>query len=429
MKILTVVQHLGSGGNERVAQNFSLIYKLCGHEVAVLAIDHGGVREEILNQNNIKLFLGASEREEKIKAVQQAIAWKPDLVHIHKAGVRDDSLIEILRDGINDRVPFLEKQSFSQVSSHNHLIDLNVHQTRWCFWKFKGMATFKNIKPEPPSVIIPNPTEASSFFRESKESCQTLKRELGIPEQSFVYGRVGQPFDGKWHSIIIKAFSDVIQQERDAFLLLVGSSDSIKSHVEKLPEFIRKRVFLVDYIYGDENLRIAYSAIDVFVHAAKQGESFGMVLVEAMLCKTPVITLATPYKDNSQVEVVGHGVGGLVVYDPKEFSSAMLDLFDDRDYLTYLSTEARKRALNNFSFEAVTNEVKLLLHQLEQSKTRSEFLSNVKNCSELVTDISGKEVYNLLSLNNGKIQNHIISRFLANPQSYPWITKVMSKIK
>ena len=45
--------------------------------------------------------------------------------------------------------------------------------------------------------------------------------------------------------------------------------------------------------------------MDGFLHVSRIGESFGMVLCEAMLCGVPVVTLSTPLKDNSQLEVVG----------------------------------------------------------------------------------------------------------------------------
>lgn len=393
MKILTVVSNLNPGGNQRVAQNFSLMYKQCSHEVAVLAIKGGGVREEILKQSNIEVFIGGEECWHS--AVEQAIAWKPNIVHIHSAGMIDDP-IEKLREGIDNQVPFLEKQSFSNVSPHNHLIDLNIHQGIWCCWKFKRNANRIKIKPAPPSIIIPNPTDTNYFYQENQSSCQSFKKQLGIPENGFVYGRIGQPIEAKWDPTVVIAFSKIIKTGRNAYLLLIGAPTSIKNHIKNLPEFIKSRVFLIDFIHGDEALRIAYSAIDVFVHSARKGESFGMVLVESMLCKTPVITLATPYKDNSQVEVVGHEVGGLVVYGSQEFSSAMAELFDNRDYLLNLGNGGRKRALNLFSFEAVSQKLQIILKSLEQSNNRQEFVKFIINSPDLISNISNQEIIDLL---------------------------------
>ena len=50
----------------------------------------------------------------------------------------------------------------------------------------------------------------------------------------------------------------------------------------------------IAFLKDDKELSNCYSAIDIFVHAANQGESFGMVLAEAQLCQTPIITLSTP---------------------------------------------------------------------------------------------------------------------------------------
>jgi hypothetical protein len=69
--------------------------------------------------------------------------------------------------------------------------------------------------------------------------------------------------------------------------------------------------------------------MDGFLHLSRIGESFGMVLCEAMLCGVPVVTLSTPLKDNSQLEVVGHGVGGLVALAAEAVPDAMVALIGD----------------------------------------------------------------------------------------------------
>jgi hypothetical protein len=56
-----------------------------------------------------------------------------------------------------------------------------------------------------------------------------------------------------------------------------------------------------------------------------------MVLCEAMLCGVPVVTLSTPLKDNSQLEVVGHRMGGLVALTQDALPEAMIALIEDAD--------------------------------------------------------------------------------------------------
>ncbi|MDZ7736210.1 MAG: hypothetical protein U5P41_08995 [Gammaproteobacteria bacterium] len=167
MRILTVVAHLGYGGNERVAQNFSLIYKMLGMDVAVLAINRGGPRANVLVESGIEVFTCNKNDADTENLLQKVLSWQPDLVHLHKAGINDHSLIERLRSGVPDTVPFIEKQSFSKPSDHTHLVDVSIHQTKWCMWKFEALCKLQKIKPIPYSAIIPNPTDASSFLKMS----------------------------------------------------------------------------------------------------------------------------------------------------------------------------------------------------------------------------------------------------------------------
>ena len=80
---------------------------------------------------------------------------------------------------------------------------------------------------------------------------------------------------------------------------------------------------------SDRRISECLTAMDGFLHLSRIGESFGMVLCEAMLCGVPVVTLSTPLKDNSQLEVVGHGIGGLVALTPEAVPEAMIALIGD----------------------------------------------------------------------------------------------------
>jgi hypothetical protein len=106
---------------------------------------------------------------------------------------------------------------------------------------------------------------------------------------------------------------------------------------------------LIDRLEGDAELVAAYSAMDVFGHAAAQGESFGYVLTEAMLCEVPVVTLSTPWGDNAQVEVVGHGVGGLVAANSRAFRQLMDRLVMDPDLRAALGAQGRSKVHRQYA--------------------------------------------------------------------------------
>lgn len=139
------------------------------------------------------------------------------------------------------------------------------------------------------------------------------RRSYGIAPDDFVLLRVGQPYNGKWNHKIIDVFIDFHKKYPRALLWLVGASPSVVHKISRLPnKSVKSRILLTDKLIGDEKLRLCYGASDVFLHMARIGETFGIVLAEAILCGLPVVTHQTPYSENSQAEVVGHLRGGLV---------------------------------------------------------------------------------------------------------------------
>ena len=91
------------------------------------------------------------------------------------------------------------------------------------------------------------------------------------------------------------------------------------------------------------------------MHAADKGESFGMVLCEAMLCGLPVITLSRPLRDNSQIEVVRNGEAGIVVSDQCGFTAAMNALHEDATLRENISRHAPEHVRRNYDIPVVAS--------------------------------------------------------------------------
>ena len=88
-------------------------------------------------------------------------------------------------------------------------------------------------------------------------------------------------------------------QGEDVHVVMFGKS------LENAADLLAIQNTSLGYLSDTEDLRVAYSAADVFV-APSRMDAFGKTLVEAMLCGTPVICFdATGPKD-----IVEHGVSG-----------------------------------------------------------------------------------------------------------------------
>ncbi len=130
--------------------------------------------------------------------------------------------------------------------------------------------------------------------------------------------------------MLIQAFEVVAKKLPNAWLAVCGMPDTLKGMVRDLPAGIRARVLELPMTESDAELRRYYGLMDVFVHLADRGESFGMVLCEAMLSGRPVITMSTPLRDNSQIEVVQHKKTGIVVQNLRQTIEAMLACKEDQ---------------------------------------------------------------------------------------------------
>ena len=113
---------------------------------------------------------------------------------------------------------------------------------------------------------------------------------------------------------------------------------------------MKKNIVIIKKINKDDDLRSAYSSMDIFALAAEQGESFCHVLAESMLCEIPVVALSTPWFDNSQCEVVGHMKGGLICLSPKSFKNGLIKMIEDKNLRIMLGESARKKIILSYDY-------------------------------------------------------------------------------
>jgi glycosyltransferase involved in cell wall biosynthesis len=309
---------MGVGGTERAAQNLSLGLKALGAEVAVLAHAERGPRERAYREAGIPVFAAAPA----------ASGWKADIVHIHRSGyanARETALLRELKNGAK----VVETNVFARFDAGEGggLIDAHCLLSRWCAFKWRAWGGAAAAGKE--AHILPNPVDPGSIGRVPDACREALRGSLGIPPGRFVFGRVGQPHPAKWSPRMFEAFRDVVGRGYDLGLLLVGAPPELMQRTSRLPKDVRRRIVALPVTESDHRLSACLSAMDGFLHVSRIGESFGMVLCEAMLCGVPVVTLSTPLKDNSQLEVVGHGTGGLVALTPEALPEAMIALIED----------------------------------------------------------------------------------------------------
>ncbi len=139
---------------------------------------------------------------------------------------------------------------------------------------------------------------------------------------------------GKDKKIVLVGAPDVTSFYKgyDLFLAALKNLERESVHVvmfgkpiENAPEMLAMQCTSLGYLSDTEDLRVAYSAADVFV-APSRMDAFGKTLVEAMLCGTPVISFdATGPKD-----IVEHGTSGYLAepFSPQDLAQGIRQVLD-----------------------------------------------------------------------------------------------------
>ncbi len=353
MKILTVVFSIGKGGTERAARNFAVAYSDLGHDSRLVYTICDGVGRKSLEEKSISIYyLNDKNSPFIIKD------WRPDIVHIHSHGLSEEAFYKIRN--LVPTAKFIETNVFSRPTPWVKHIYLSFQLSLWCDFLYK-----KRSKNKYSSTIIPNPIDVSSFHYSGKKRVRDFRESYGINIDDLVIGRIGQQFDGKWSLALIDIFDSLKKSFKKLKLVIVNPPESILIKAKKSP--YKHDIVIIDQILGDSNLADCYSSIDVFVHIAEQGESFGMVLAESLLCRTPIVTLATPWADNSQGEVVGNLIGGFVATNKKDVLPLVKKLIEDSCLRARMGRDGRNRIIDLFESKIVASNALLILEKYKKN--------------------------------------------------------------
>lgn len=197
--------------------------------------------------------------------------------------------------------------------------------------------------------VVPNAVDADLFYPEDVER-----------SNSILY--VGRITAEKGIDILVRAMPYILKEIHDAQLILVGAKKwglERGGFAEKLLQLIRKlniepRVIFTGAIPLSE-LRRAYSQALVACLPAVWQEPFGLVLLEAMSCETPVVGTCV----GGIPEVISESLGGLLVkpYDVKALAQAIIQIMSDSHFARKLGRKGRKAVIEKYSFDRAAQKV------------------------------------------------------------------------
>ncbi|MCQ4044228.1 glycosyltransferase family 4 protein [Streptomyces rubrisoli] len=163
-------------------------------------------------------------------------------------------------------------------------------------------------------------------------------------------GRIDEPRKGL--PTLMRALPKILQARPKTRLLVAGRGDEEEA-VDALPESMRDRVEFLGMVSDEDKARMLRS-VDLYVAPNTGGESFGIILVEAMSAGAPV--LASDLDAFRQV-LDGGAAGELFpVEDADALAASAVRLLGDRERLAELR-ELGSRHVRRFDWSTVGAEI------------------------------------------------------------------------
>ncbi|MFB6522035.1 glycosyltransferase family 4 protein [Streptomyces sp. NPDC056401] len=175
------------------------------------------------------------------------------------------------------------------------------------------------------AVVIPNGVDVD-FFAKADPNPAWSGRTLGF------IGRIDEPRKGL--PVLMAAFPKIVAEWPDVRLLVAGRGDEEEA-VASLPPELRSRVEFLGMVSDEDKARLLRS-VDVYVAPNTGGESFGIILVEALSAGAAVLAADL----DAFAQVLDQGAAGELFAneDPDSLAAAAIALLGDPARRAELST-------------------------------------------------------------------------------------------
>jgi glycosyltransferase involved in cell wall biosynthesis len=186
---------------------------------------------------------------------------------------------------------------------------------------------------------------------------QEIRASIGLSDDDFVIGTVGQLRPEKRQSDLIEAVSRLRAKGKNVKALIVGAGKE-KDNLERLVQErgLKDKVLFLGEV---KDPRPALAAMDVFVLTSVAVETFSNAALEAMSMGVPVVLSDIA----GAREMVRDGVNGCLYPkgDVDVLFGVLAALISDAATVTRLGREARAQVIEKFSFSQMLNQYEALL--------------------------------------------------------------------
>jgi glycosyltransferase involved in cell wall biosynthesis len=219
------------------------------------------------------------------------------------------------------------------LKSCNHIITVS----KFNFQKIKKLGFEKK------TIIIPNCYDEEIFFPKNKIKC---RKKLNLPINKKIIINVGNLIPLKNQETLILAINEIVKKRKEILCLIIGEGELKKKLQEKINELnLNEHVKLLGSKKHEE-ISDYMNSSDLFVFPSLK-ESFGIVQIEAMGCKVPVLAS----KNGGSVEIISSKELGFLYENTKDYKELAEKI------IIGLNSKLNLKRIQNYAYENFSKKI------------------------------------------------------------------------
>lgn len=370
MKIIIVINTLDCGGAERKVQVLANKFVDSGNQVVVVTFSNINQHYEldkrvkiidIERRFSLDLFRVLFRLRNIIKKEQ------PDIIY---SLVSNANILTIIACKLIRKVPplFIEECAFVSVGKSKFLLTLYKF-LYFIFYPYARKVVTESAGiaedlqnnfsiPKQLMTTIYNPVDISNIIIASQEE---VKHHFFLKRSVPVVMICASLCTQKDHITLLKAMA-IVNRKQSCNLIIVGEGPC-REELENLSIELNL-TDKVSFTGALKNPFPFYKQSDIFV-LSSNFEGFGNVIIEAMVCKTPVISTNCP---SGPSEIITNYENGILVplKSPEIMAEAIIKLLNDNNLCNKLIRNALCDVQNRFTADVISNNYLKLFSQTIQ---------------------------------------------------------------
>jgi len=210
------------------------------------------------------------------------------------------------------------------------------------------------------SFVVPNGLDLAAF-----PDAQCVQQDGAVSDPTVLF--LGRIVPKKGLDLLIPAFAQTVAKRPDVRLILAGpDNDGYLSTIMRLIRLygVQDSVRYVGMLVGQDKLDALRNA--AFLVLPSYSENFGMVVIEALACQTPVVVSD---RVNIWTRVAEAGAGLVTSCDTTSLASAMLEMLGNPSRIQEMGKKGRGLVEREFTWAGLARDMlEAYLNILESAK-------------------------------------------------------------